>query len=566
MLSLLHIENVAVIERADITFDRGLNLLTGETGAGKSIVLDALGAVIGLRTSRDLVRAGAQTARVSAVFDDLPAEVFDFLRENGLEVPEGEELLVSRDVSCDGRGVCRVCGRPATVSLLRQLGEKLLHIHGQHDSQALLNEDNHGPILDRFGGLDTLLEEYKKAYNVWRDCERQRSALQMDEQEKARRIDHLQFACTDIESAELEPGEDDVLLSRRQLLQNAERLTDCLGEACALFAGDDETDGARSQLSRAARCLEDAAALHEALLPLQEKLSELSYAADDMAAELEGVLDEIAAPPGALDEIEDRLDLIYRLKRKYGASIDEILRYGETCREQLEALQLSEERMAELDAECRGAHKKAMELAVSLGDARRAAGAQLSETVCAELSDLEMKKVRFEAEAVVRQGDKALRENGLEDIRFLLSANPGEPLKPLSRIASGGELSRIMLALCNVLSEKDQTGAMVFDEIDAGVSGRAAGRVAEKLGRLSRRRQVLCVTHLPQIAAMADSHFRIEKDETGDRAVTGVIRLDDAGRVDEMSRLLGGLNITETTRGGAREQLAAADKYKSNLK
>ena len=363
----------------------------------------------------------------------------------------------------------------------------------------------------------------------------------------------------------MEPGEDDRLLARRQLLQNAEQLMEAVGETCSYLSGGDEADGACSQLSQAARALGGAASLYGELSPLYERLLELSYAADDLSGELVGALDGLDVSPRELDEVESRLDRLYRLKRKYGQTIDEVLAFGEAGRAELDALQLSEQTLIKLDAECEAAYEKVQALAVTLGTARREAAGRLAGRVREELRDLEMKRVSFEAQVGMREGPDALRENGRDEVRFLLSANPGEPLKPLSRIASGGELSRIMLALCNVLSENDQTGTMVFDEIDAGVSGRAAGRVAEKLGRLSRHRQVLCVTHLPQIAAMADVHFRIEKSVSGDRAVTHVERLDDAGRVDELSRLLGGLNVTETTKGNAREQIKAAEVFKKDF-
>lgn len=563
---MLHIENIAVIASADIVFEEGLNLLTGETGAGKSIILDALGAVIGRRASKDLVRTGAHCARVSAVFDKLPALVYDFLEENRFAGPEGDGgLFLSREVSADGRNICRINNRPATVALLRQLGALLLHIHGQHDSQALLDASTHLSALDRFAGTAARLSAYRQAYEKLKSCDRRRLALRMDEEEKARRILHLQYAADDIGAACLLPGEDQELLSRRRLLQNAERLTEALGEACACLAGDEQAEGARSLLSQAARAMADAAALHGDLTELHRRLCDLSFATEDVSASLEQLLDEFDASPGALDEVEERLDVIYRLKRKYGATIDEILRHREACQGELEALQQSERTLAALEAEYAQACEEATALAGELHGERAKAAATMAERVCGELRDLEMKQVRFEVEVNSRDGEGALRKDGSDDVRFLLAANAGEEPKPLSRIASGGELSRVMLALCNVLLDNNEAGAMVFDEIDAGVSGRAAGRVAEKLGRLSRGRQVLCVTHLPQIAAMADTHIRVEKGSAHGRTVTNVQTLDPPGRIEEISRLLGGLNVTDTVRRSASEQIKAADSYKKGL-
>lgn len=564
MLSLLHIENIAVIEQIDIVFGAGLNLLTGETGAGKSIVIDALGAVIGLRTSKELVRTGAQSARVSAVFDDLPDSVYAFLRENGFEM-SAEELLIQRDIAADGRNVCRIGGQPTTVALLKRLGERLLQIHGQHDSQALLLEETHGPLLDRFAGLDGMLTEYQAAFAQWKRCVGRRDRLQMDEAEKARRMDNLRFACHEIDQAELEVGEDDDLMARRQVLQNAERLREAVDAAYALLLGDDESDGARAQLSQAGQSLVGAAALHGDLSNLYERILELSYAADDIVSELDGVREDLETSPNELDELESRLDLIYRLKRKYGQSVNDILAYGETCRQELETLTNAEHELLRLEAECASALESAMICGQALSAKRRAAAEDMSSAVREELSGLDMNSVSFQVDIQTGMGENDLRADGLDRIRFLLSANKGETLKPLSKIASGGELSRIILALKNVLAAGDEVGTMVFDEIDTGVSGRAAGRVAEKLGLLSRTRQVLCVTHLPQMAAMADSHFRIAKEVIGDRTVTSVDCLDYAGRVDELARVIGGLTITEITRSSAAELLKAADAFKKGI-
>ncbi len=559
MLSLLHIENIAVIESADIVFGRGLNLLTGETGAGKSIVVDALGAIVGLRTSKELVRTGADKALVSAVFDELSPATRRFLEDNGISVPEGEELLVQREIGADGRNVCRVGGRPATVTLLRQLGELLLQIHGQHDSQALLSEDSHRPLLDQYAGVP--LEEYRAAFLALRALEKERDALHMDEAEKARKIDALRYAADEIEAAELETGEDDELTARRDALRHAEHILEALGEAAALLSGDDDFDGALTQCGGATRALLTAERYcpeaEELRARLEEGLETLAQVADD----IEALRESFDASPGELEALESRLDLFYRLKRKYGPTLEEVIAYGQRCRDELDNLLFVDRRLEKLEVLCAEARQKAEALAENLSRLRGQAGQTLADKVLSELSALDMPKVAF----AVELAPQALDATGGDAVRFLLSANPGEPLRALSRVASGGELSRIMLALKNVLSEVDDC-SIVFDEIDTGVSGRAAGRVAEKLGALSRGRQVLCVTHLPQITAMADTHFKIEKGVSGERTFTKVEALDRQGRIEEVARLIGGLTITELTRQNAAELLTAAEKAKEGMK
>jgi DNA repair protein RecN (Recombination protein N) len=563
VLSLLHIENIAVIEQAEIVFGAGLNVLTGETGAGKSIVIDALGAVIGLRTSRELVRAGAAAARVSALFDDPAPPVRALLRENGFDLGTETELLIQREITADGRQVCRVAGRLATVSLLRRLGEALLQIHGQHDSQTLLSEERHLILLDRFAGLEAQVNAYRAAFDEWKKIEEQCDRLRMSEEERARRINHLAYCCEEIEAARLGEGEEASLRTRRRVLRNAGRIQAGLEQVRLCLLGDDEAPGAASQLASAARALADIADLEAAYAQIRDRLEELGYLVEDAARDVDAHADAAEDVPGELAAVEERLDLLYRLKQKYGGSAADVAAYGARCREELDGLLSAGQTLKAWEETRWRAQTHAIALAADLTKDRRAAAETLTRRVQRELAGLDMAGVSFLVETAPRTGDDALRSRGTDEVRLLLSANPGEPPKSITRVASGGELSRIMLALKHVLAESDETVSLVFDEIDAGVSGRAAGRVAERLALLARDRQVLCVTHLPQIAAMADAHFGIRKDVTRAHALTEVACLDEDGRVDEIARLLGGLTVTDITRENAREQMCAAGRFKA---
>ncbi|MDR0382140.1 MAG: DNA repair protein RecN [Oscillospiraceae bacterium] len=563
MLSLLHIENIAVIERAEIAFGAGLNVLTGETGAGKSIVIDALGVIIGLRTSRELVRAGAPSARVSALFDALAPLARALLRENGFDIGAETELLIQREIIADGRQVCRVAGRPATVSTLRRLGEALLQIHGQHDSQALLSVESHLALLDRFAGLEAQADVYQAAFDEWKNLENECDKLRTDEEERARRVEYLTYCCEEIEAARLEEGEEETLRARRRALRNAGQIRAGLEQVCLCLLGDDEAPGAVSQLASAARVLADVAGLDAAYAQLRGRLEELAYLAEDAARDVSARADGAEDVPGELAAVEERLDVLYRLKQKYGGDAADVIAHGARCREELDGLLSADRTLKAREEACRQARTCADALAAGLTKARRAAAETLSRRVQRELAGLDMAGVSFLTEVAPRAGDGALRARGADDVRLLLSANPGEPPKPIARVASGGELSRVMLALRHVLAESDEAVSLVFDEIDAGVSGRAAGRTAERLALLARNRQVLCVTHLPQIAAMADVHFGIRKDVARTHALTEVTRLDEDGRVDEIARLLGGLTVTDITRENAREQMRAAGRFKA---
>ncbi|MDR0670939.1 MAG: DNA repair protein RecN, partial [Oscillospiraceae bacterium] len=473
------------------------------------------------------------------------------------------ELLVQREITADGRQVCRVAGRPATVSLLRRLGEALLQIHGQHDSQTLLSEESHLALLDRFAGLKAQVDAYRAAFDECKNLEDKCDRLRASEAERTRRIDHLTYCCEEIEAAGLREREEETLRARRQVLRNAGRIRAGLEQACLCLLGDDETPGAASQLVSAARALADIAGFEAAYAQLRDRLEELGYLAEDAARDVDACADETEDVPGELAAVEERLDLLYRLKQKYGGGVSDVIAHGARCREELDGILSVGQTLKVWEEARRRAREHADTRAAGLTKARRAAAETLSRRVQRELAGLGMGGVSFFAEVASRTGEGALRAQGADEVRLLLSANPGEPPKPIARIASGGELSRIMLALRHVLSENDEAVSLVFDEVDAGVSGRAAGRVAERLALLAGDRQVLCVTHLPQIAAMADAHFGIRKEVARAHALTEVARLDEEGRVDEIARLLGGLTVTDITRENAREQMRAAGRFKA---
>ena len=563
MLSLLHIENIAVISQADITFDQGFNVLTGETGAGKSIVIDSIGAIMGERTSRDLIRTGAKSARVSALFRDLPA--LPWFEERGMGPDENGELLIERSIQADGKNACRVNGRPLLVTQLRELGQQLVNVHGQHDGQQLLDEECHLGYLDSFGGTQDVLEAFSTAYAQVRELRRERDKLQMDDGEKARRMDTLTYQIEELEKAELREGEDEELSQRREVLRNAERLTDAVDGAWQALTGGEDGEGAVSLLMEAGDRLAQGGRYSEGLRELSEKAEQLRCDADDLAElvrDLRGTLDFY---PGELDEIEERLDRLYRLKKKYGGTVEEMLAYLERCREELDAIQFSEDRLNRLDKELEKALVQAGEVGKELSARRHTAAEELAKRIQSELTQLDMPKVRFQVEFAPKDAPDGMDATGMDTVRFLMSANVGEALKPINKIASGGELSRIMLALKNVLAETEQVSTLIFDEVDTGVSGRAAVKVARKLFEVSKGRQVLCVTHLPQIAAMGDVHFSVEKGEADGRTFTRVERLDRPRRREELARLSGG-QATAVMLEGAEELLATAQDYKTGAK
>lgn len=559
MLSLLHIEDIAVISQAEIAFGEGFNVLTGETGAGKSIVVDAIGAIIGGRTSRDLIRTGAKCARVTGVFGGLPA--LNWFEQYGIAPDENGELLVERVIHPDGKNTCRVNGHPVLVTQLRELGSQLLNIHGQHDGQQLLDEETHLESLDNFAHLSPQRKTYADAYGHVKDLRSQLKAVQMDEGEKARRMDTLQHQIGELERAQLRVGEEAELTAQREILRNAERITDAVDQAWQALTGGEMSDGAVALLTNAENALTQGGRYSAELSELAQKVSQLRYAADDVAELVRDARSGLDFYPGQLDDVEERLDLIHRLKRKYGADEEEMLAYLDRCQTELDNIQFSDERREKLEREVAQAVQAAQQEAEKLSTARQKAAKELSRRIQQELSDLDMPRVRFEVEFGPVEGEDGLNEFGMDRVRFLMSANLGEDLKPINRIASGGELSRIMLALKNVLAETDCVTTMVFDEVDTGVSGRAATKVAQKLSQVARGRQVLCVTHLPQIAAMGDVHFSVEKGERDGRTYTRVEQLDRPRRREELARLSGGAS-TAILLEGAEELLQKAEAWK----
>lgn len=558
MLELLHIENIAIIEAADIEFAPGFNALTGETGAGKSIVIDSLSAVLGQRTSRELIRTGADKAFVSAAFSGTVPELTETL---GIQPEADGTLLLQREIQTDGKNVCRVNGRPVTVGQLRALGARLLNIHGQHDGQQLLDEEQHIVYLDSFGRVESLAITYAEKYKDFTDIRRQIGALQMDEAEKARRVDTLQYQIEELRRAKLTPGEEEELTARRGMLRNAEKFLDAVAGADYALNGDDSGGGALSALRQAQDALSGVRHLDDAFGQLYERLGEAYSEVYDIAATVEDKRGELDVSPGELDRVESRMDLLYRLKKKYGATVEDMLDYQARCEAELAQIEDAGDTLARLEQALSKAEKEARQAAQALSDARKAAAEQLTSQILAELQQLDMGKIRF----AVDFAEKPLDSDGMDTVRFLMSANVGEELRPIHKIASGGELARIMLAMKNVLSEQDHVGTMVFDEVDTGVSGRAAQKVAEKMARISRRKQVLCVTHLPQLAAMADTHFSVEKGERGGRTYTEVRRLDREQRRRELARLTGGSHVSQTMLDGAEELLVQAEKFRAEL-
>ena len=561
MLSLLHIENIAVIQSADIRFEPGFNVLTGETGAGKSIVIDAISAVMGERTSRDLIRTGAKSARVGAVFCGLPE--LDWFRENGVGPDENGELLLEREIQGDGRNVCRINGRPLTVSQLKGLGRQLLNIHGQHDGQQLLDPACHLGYLDRFGRLEEQLANYAECYYALSEIRRQIDTLRMDEAEKARKMDTLTYQINELERARLKEGEDEELSDRRDLLRNAGKIMDAVESAYYALAGGENGDGAVSLLMGVEQSLRDAGRVSREVGELAEKAAEVRYGADDLAELVRDLRDSFEFSAGELDEIETRLDTIYRLRKKYGSTVVEMLDYLERCKKELDEIRYADDTIARLEQREEKARKEAQKRAQELSDARRAVALRLQERIAGELAQLDMPKVRFEVDFAEKGGELGLDATGMDEVQFLMSANVGEELKPIHKIASGGELARIMLALKNVLAENDDVTTLVFDEVDTGVSGRAAQKVAQKMADVAQYKQVLCVTHLPQIAAMADSHFCVEKGEADGRTFTAVEKLDRERRREELARLTSGDLVTQTALQGAEEMLAQAEECRN---
>ena len=556
MLTQLHIENIAVIEKADIEFRKGLTVLTGETGAGKSIIVDSLGAVLGARTSRELVRTGADKGVVTAVFETNNAD--KWLEHNDIDL-EGE-IIIQRRISAEGKNSCRVCGVPVSVSQLRELGALLLDIHGQNDGRQLMDEANHLAYLDGYGNYGETIDQFKSAYADYKACKKEIQRLSMDEIEKERMADSLQYQIDELEKAQLKVGEEEELTAKRDLLRNSEKLTEALNGAYnALYAADQNaqslTDEASALIGRAAVIADD---LRETA-DIIENASSLLF---DASERIRDFRDSLEFSPEEYDNIESRLSLIKKLRRKYNMDEEAMLAHLDDCRRKLSELEYAGDMLIKLNKQLEKYVDNCKKIAAELSEKRRAAAESLEKRIVSELKDLSMPSVRFSVSVEPLESDVGFDATGADDVKFLISANAGEALGRISKIASGGELSRIMLAMKTVFSKNDPIETMVFDEIDTGVSGIAAQRVGEKMSDLSRGKQVLCITHLPQIAAIADNHDLIEKTERNGRTYTEVRELDRKGRALELARMHGGDNISELTLASAEEQLLAADKYR----
>ena len=549
MLSSLQIENVAVIQKAEVHFEPGLNVLTGETGAGKSILIDSINAILGNRTSKDLVRTGAAKAVIRAAFEQVPPTVLDKLEQSGYE--RSEALLLSREITAEGKSSCRINGMPATAAVLRELCGGLININGQHDSVGLLNPAHHLGILDDYAQNRTVFQEYYTLYRELVQVKRELDALITDETEKQRKIDLLQYQVQEIEDAGLTAGEEQTLENRRKVLSNASAIRDRLAQSYALLSGSDDAAGAVDLLGEASNAVDAAAQLDPALTAAAGQLLDLYYNAKDVAADLIGRLDAYDTNDAELDEVEQRLDLLYRLKRKYGSTVEDVIAFGQKAREELDNIQHSQQRYDALQAEKLRLYAKAREKAETLTQTRLKAFEELNTRISGTLDFLNMPGVRM----TLRHTRGPLASHGQDSIEFYISTNPGEAPKPLAKIASGGELSRITLAIKNAMADKDAVPTVIYDEIDSGMSGKAAGRIGEVLRQSAQGHQILCITHTAQIAALADCHLLIQKNVSNERTYTEIHPLDENGRVEALARLISGDHVTELSRANAREML-----------
>ena len=549
MLSSLQIENVAVIQKAEVHFEPGLNVLTGETGAGKSILIDSINAILGNRTSKDLVRTGAAKAVIRAAFEQVPPAVLDKLEQSGYE--RSEALLLSREITAEGKSSCRINGMPATAAVLRDLCGGLININGQHDSVGLLNPAHHLGILDDYAQNRTVFQEYYALYRELVRVKRELDALITDEAEKQRKIDLLQYQVQEIEDAGLTAGEEQTLENRRKVLSNASAIRDRLAQSYALLSGSDDAAGAVDLLGEASNAVDAAAQLDPALTAAAGQLLDLYYNAKDVAADLIGRLDTYDTNDAELDEVEQRLDLLYRLKRKYGSTVEDVIAFGQKSREELDNIQHSQQRYDALQAEKLRLYTKAREKAEVLTQTRLKAFEELNTRISGTLDFLNMPGVRM----TLRHTRGPLASHGQDSVEFYISTNPGEAPKPLAKIASGGELSRITLAIKNAMADKDAVPTVIYDEIDSGVSGKAAGRIGEVLRQSAQGHQILCITHTAQIAALADCHLLIQKNVSNERTYTEIHPLDENGRVEALARLISGDHVTELSRANAREML-----------
>ena len=549
MLSSLQIENVAVIQKAEVHFEPGLNVLTGETGAGKSILIDSINAILGNRTSKDLVRTGASKAVIRAAFEQVPSAVLDKLEQSGYE--RSEALLLSREITAEGKSSCRINGMPATAAVLRDLCGGLININGQHDSVGLLNPAHHLGILDDYAQNRTVFQEYYTLYRKLVQVKRELDALITDETEKQRKIDLLQYQVQEIEDAGLTAGEEQTLENRRKVLSNASAIRDRLAQSYALLSGSDDAAGAVDLLGETSNAVDAAAQLDPALTAAAGQLLDLYYNAKDVAADLIGRLDAYDTNDAELDEVEQRLDLLYRLKRKYGNTVEDVIAFGQKAREELDSIQHSQQRYDALQVEKLRLYAKAREKAEVLTQTRLKAFEELNTRISGTLDFLNMPGVRM----TLRHTRGPLASHGQDSVEFYISTNPGEAPKPLAKIASGGELSRITLAIKNAMADKDAVPTVIYDEIDSGVSGKAAGRIGEVLRQSAQGHQILCITHTAQIAALADCHLLIQKNVSNERTYTEIHPLDENGRVEALARLISGDHVTELSRANAREML-----------
>ena len=552
MLSSLQIENVAVIQKADVHFEKGLNVLTGETGAGKSILIDSINAILGNRTSKDLVRTGAAKAVIRAAFDDVPGAVLDSLEKAGYE--RSDALTLSREITAEGKSTCRINGMPATAAILRELCGGLININGQHDSVGLLNPAHHEGILDAYAQNQAVYQEYYTVYRQLIKVKKELDAIITDESEKQRKVDLLSYQVQEIDDAALTAGEEEILEARRKVLANASTIRERISQCYTLLSGGDDVPGAVDLLGEASNAISEAAQLDDSLAVGSGQLLDLYYNAKDLSADLIGRLESYESNDAELDEIEQRMDLIYKLKRKYGNTVEEILAFGQQAQAELERIQSSQERADQLQAEKHRLYVLAREKAEALTQTRLKAFEELNRRISGTLDFLNMPGVRM----TLRHARGPLASHGQDSVEFYISTNPGEAPKPLARIASGGELSRITLAIKNAMADKDAVPTVIYDEIDSGVSGKAASRIGEVLKQSAAGHQILCITHTAQIAALADCHLLIQKNITNERTYTEIHPLDTEGRVDALAHIISGDHVTELSRANAREMLGIA--------
>ncbi len=556
MLSNLKISNIAIIKEAVVEFNNGLNVLTGETGAGKSIIIDAINAILGERTSRELIRTGSNSAEVSAYFENINDSVISVLNEIGIDIKEDNSLAISRKISLDGKNVCKVNGISVTVSMLKKLGQALINVHGQLDNHNLLNEELHYTYIDSFAENEDIKEDYINAFNDYCDSKRRYDSLIVNESEKARRIDLLTYQINEIADADIKIGEWKELENRKKFLQNAEQLMTLVNTAVELLDGNDNFNGIGEMLNTASNSLIKASAYDESLSEVSNTIADMSYSISDCASELKGFIYNFDVNPAELDEIEDRLNILFKLSKKYGATEEEILLFLENAQKELDDITFSDKKKEELEQILNEKYAVLKDKANILSSNRKKFGEMFINAVKEELTFLDMASISFK----IVQNQKNFDETGADEIYFLISANAGEEPKPLSKIASGGELSRIMLAIKNVLASKDNIQTLIFDEVDTGVSGRAAQKIGIKLKEVSKNRQVLCVTHLAQIACFADNHFLISKSESDNKTYTKVENLDLNGRIHELARIIGGAETSQLSLDTAKEMIENAKK------